>query len=792
MEALFSDVKYSVRQFIRLPLFVGAVAATLALAVGANTLLFAIANAAIFRALPYPDASRIVSMSVVQKGRDIGRMDEPTTRLAAAAALPVFNSLAMYNSTGATIVGGEYPERLSGARVSQSFFNVLATPPTLGRTFGESELVTGGPPVIVLSDAVWLRRFGRNPGIVGQRIAFDDGTYEVIGVMPPGFGFPSGSEFWLPLLPRTIKGGLYYIDAIARLRPPASIEQAQAALATLRESRKAELPAAALRSDIRVMSLHERLYGDFTRPLLLLLGTVACVLLIGCANVANLLLARSSVRRGELAIRAAVGASRLRLFRQVLVESLLLACLGALPGVGLAYLGLQAFRAYGPPALTRLPALAIDGQVLLFTLVVSIATGLLFGVAPALGATRVDPGNGLRSGLSTQRAGRARPRQALVILEIAAAIVLTLGAALLAKSFARFQAVDRGFHGGNVLTASLTLSTTRYTNAATRGAFFDALTERLRVVPGVESVAAPTSGLSGLSMTTTWPIGKQGGETREIGVADGMSDRHFRTFGIPMIDGRECAGAADASSVVINASMARLAFGNHPALGRSFELSSLRMGSPTVIGVVVDVPDIGTKAPPLPMIYGCAGGDRPGYGVVAIRVQEDMPAMALAPALRSVVRELDAAQPLGRITTVERLVRDGMSSRWFDAAVIGALSGLALLLSLGGLYAVTAFSVSQRTREIGLRVALGADRARVLTLVLRQGGTLVVVGICLGLLAAIPLVRFLTAMLFEVQPLDASVFTSVALLVAAVGTLATFIPAWRASRVDPMVVLKAD
>jgi predicted permease len=421
-----------------------------------------------------------------------------------------------------------------------------------------------------------------------------------------------------------------------------------------------------------------------------------------------------------------------------------------------------------------------------------IGTGLLFGLAPATGATRMDSGKGLRGGLGLQRDGRSRPRQALVVLQIAAAVVLTLGTALLAKSFTKFQAVDRGFDGENVLTASITLSTARYPDATARGAFFDGLIERLRVLPAVESVSVSPIGLTGLGMTMPWPPGTTGADRTEIGAASGIGDRHFRTFGIPIVDGRECAGAADGASIVINSSMARLAYGEQSALGGSLDLSTFGFGNRVVIGVSGDVRDVGTKAAPMPMVFPCAGEERTGYGTIAVRVRDDTPAMNLAPALRSAVRDLDAAQPLGRVTTVEQMVRDGMSTRWFEATVIGALSMLALVLALGGLYAVTAFSVAQRTREIGVRMALGADRGHVQTLVLRQGGVLVVVGIGLGLLAAMPLVRFVTAMLFDVEPLDATVFTTVALLVGAVGMTATLIPARRASRVDPITVLRAE
>jgi putative ABC transport system permease protein len=793
MEALIQDVKYSFRQFRRVPLFVAGVITTLALVVGANTLLFAIANAVFLRALPYPEPSRLISASLVLKGRDVGRMDEPTARLAAVANLPSLESLGLYNSTGVTLVGGEYAERLAGARVSRSLFDVLRVPPAAGRTFTDDEMREGGPPVVILSDAVWTRTFGRRSTIVGETIILDDRAYEVVALMPPGFSYPGRSEFWLPLVPRSLTSGMYFTDAIGRLRPTASVEQARTDLDTLRTSRKEEIPPAALRYEVRTMSLQQRLYGDFSRPLILLLGTVACVLLIGCANIANLMLARSSTRRAELAVRLAVGASRGRLFRLLLTESLVLACAGGLPGVALAFAGLRVFRRFGPPALASLPTLSIDNQVLLFTLALTIATGLLFGLAPAFGAARVNPQGALGAGRAHGRDNRWRPRRALVALEIAVAVVLTLGGALLAKSFGRFQAVDRGFHAANVLEASITLSTVRHPDAASRRAFFDALVERLRQVPSIETVSISEAGLNGLSMTMDWPPARnRHGEAWEIGITTGVGASHFRTFGIPLLEGRECAGPSDASGVVINSAMARRSYGDRSAIGQSLDLSEVSLGTRAVLGVSADVPDLRTKAAARPTVYACAGDDRAGYGTVAVRTRDDTDAMAVAPALRTAVRALDPAQPVSRITTVEQTIREGSSSRWFDAAVIGALSTLALVLALGGLYAVTAYSVAQRTREIGVRMALGADRGTVMTLVLRQGGILVLIGVGLGLAAAVPLVRLVAAMLFDVHPLDPAVFSGVAALIAIVAMLATLVPARRASRVDPMVALKAE
>ena len=789
MEGLIDDLKYSVRQFRRAPLLVAAILGTLALALGANTLFFAVANAALFRALPYSEPSRLVVPSVVDKGRDIGRMDEPTATLA-AAGLPVFESFALHNSAAATFLGGDYPERVSGARVSHAFFTVLGIAPVLGRTFSDGELRTGGPNVVVLSDALWTRRFGRRPTIVGERIQIDDGMYEVVGVMPPAFGYPGRSEFWFPLIPRKVAGGVYYVDAIGRLQPSATPDQARAALVTLRESRKADLPAAALNTSVQVVTLHERLYGSFTRPLVLLLGTVACVLLIACANIANLLLARGSGRHSELAIRAAIGAGQGRLFRQLLVENLLLAGLGAVAGLGVAVAGLRAFRAFGPPALARLPALAIDGQVVLFTLVLTVGTGLLFGVAPALAAARVDPGERFKGHRGSQPGNS--PRGALVVLEIGVAVVLLVGAVLLGRSFLRFQAVERGFEAQNVLTASITLSPARYADTTARAAFFDGLAERLRGLPHVESVVVSNLALSGLSMSMAWPLGSRGPDATEIGVAEGVGNRHFYTFGIPLHEGRDCGGSADGSSAVINASMARHAFPGVSAVGRPLDLSGFLLGVRTVVGVSADVRNVETKAPPMPMIYTCAGSYRSEYGTVAIRVRQGTPASALEGELRSAVRAIDPAQPVTRVTTIEKLVRDGMTSRWFDAMVIGALAAVALVLALGGLYAVTAYAVAQRTREIGVRMALGADRTSVMTLVLRQGGLVAGIGIVVGLAGALPLVRFVSAMLFDVRPMDPVVFATVGILVAATAMLATFVPARRASRVDPMVALRSE
>ena len=793
MEGFFNDLRYSVRQFRRMPLLVCAILATLALAIGANTLLFAIANATLFRALPYPDPSRLISPSIVQKGRDVARIDEPTARFA-AAGLPVFEAFGLYNSAAATLLGGEYPERLVGARVSESFFHVLGTKPVLGRTFTADELRPNGPLVIVLSDAVWTRRFGRQPGIVGERISMDDGMYEVIGVMPRGFGFPGASEFWRPLIPRQVgPGAVYYVDGIARLAPFRTPEEARAALVAMRESRKSEMPAAALKSEIRVISLQERLYGNFTRPLVLLLGAVACVLFIGCANVANLLLARGAARRQEIAIRAALGAGRGRLVRQMLVESVLLALLGSVPAFVLLTYALQAFTVLGPVELRAIPGIAVDGRVLAFMVTVTLAVGLLFGIAPALAARRAEPHEPLKgSGGRGGHGVRSRPRRILVSLEVAAAAVVIVGAALLTKSLIRFQAVDRGFHTDNVLTASITLPSPRYADVAARRAFFDAVLERLRSLPSVESAAIP-AGLGHLSMTMSWPSGTKSGppgsDSEEIGVVS-VGTSYFKTFDIPMRGGRECDGGPEPSTV-INERMARRAFPGRSPVGEKLDLSL--NGTFTVVGVAADVRKLGTNAAPFPMVFTCVSPrEAPNTMNIAVRARADIDAASLAPALRAAVAAVDPAQPVAAVRTLRQLVDDSEASRRFETLLFAAFALLAFALAVFGLYAVTAYLVAQQTHELGVRIALGADRAAVLRLVLRQGLTPAIAGIVLGLLAAGLLTGLLRKMLYEVDVLDASVFAGVAIALALVSLAAAVVPARRAVQVDPVEALRCE
>jgi putative ABC transport system permease protein len=796
LESIVADIRYGWRQLWRSPLFAAATVLTLGLAIGANSALFAIVEAAVLRPLPYLDSERIVSITTIQRGTDIGRMDEPTAMLAMTTPLTTFEALATYNTTGANLSGDMPPERVSGATVSEDFFAAMGVEPVIGRTFAAEEMRRGATSVVV-SDSLWTRAFGRRADLIGRALRLDDQVYSVVGVMPVGFSYPARSEFWLPHVPRTVPGGgLYFVDFVGRLRASVSPDEARRELVSLRRTREEDLPSIVSEAGLRVMPLHERLYGSVRAPLLIVWAVVGCVLLIATANIANLLLARASTRRRELALRVAIGASHGRLVRQLLVESMLLACVGALPGLILADAGLRAFSAFGPSEVTRIGTIAINSQVLLFTLGITLAAGLLFGVAPAFTAGRTYPQEGLNSkaGHSTGlRPGRGRPRRALVVLELALASVLVIGAALLVKSFIKYQAVERGIDGGEVLTASITLPRGRYTNTTARREFFDHVLARLRALPDVESASISPVALSGMTLTMRWPPGSTDGDGQVIGVLNNVGSDHFRTFGIPLLAGRECGAREPTSAAVINSRMAQLAFPGHSAVGERLDLGSVDEGTYTVVGVSADIRNLGTNAIPLPTVYACAGpNDAPVSGVIALRARLSTNPSTLTPMIREAVVQADPAQPLANVRTVSEMVGQAMTSRWFDAALVAVFASVALILAVFGLYAIIAYMVAERTHEIGVRMALGATRTGVLRLVLTQAGVLIIAGVALGLAAAVPLARFVASMLFDVELLDLQVFGVTALFMGFVSLVAASVPAFRAAKVDPLVSLRAE
>jgi predicted permease len=793
VESIVRDARYSLRQLRRTPVFACATMLTLALTIGATTALFAVTNAVVFRALPYRDADRLVAMTMEQEGRDVGSFDEGTAQLAMREA-KTFEAVAAYTRQDGNLTGGSQPERIRGAAVSGRFFDVMAVQPAAGRTFTSDELERNGPAAILVSHALWDRVFGRAADIVGRTVRLDDRSYTVVGVMPGGFAFPRRAEYWRPWQPRgTGTGATYYTDVAGRLRADISMDDARNELYALRRAHEGELGRRVMSSTIRIAGLHDHLYGTFRLPLILLLSIVGFVLMIACANIANLLLARMAARDREMVLRAALGAGRGRLVRQLLVESLLLACFGAIPGVAVAVLGLEAFKTFGPASLGTLPGIGIDSRVLLFTAAVAIGTGMLFGIAPAFVAARSNPARWLTTGRSPHGV-RSRPRHVLVVLELAAAVMLTIGAGLLAKSFVRYQATERGFDAARVFTASIPLPRARYGEPAARRAFSDQVLQRIRSAPIVASATHSWTMLDQLMMTIPWPArftpGGRESEQDSFAVAY-VGDQYFKTFGIPIVAGAACPPTPDGKVAIVSESWARRAFPGHSAVGEQVGLSG--DGRYSVIGVAADVLTLGTKNRALPLVYACSErNDAPMWGTIAIQVVDGIDPMRALPLLREAVSAIDPSQPIADAKTVARIVGDATTTRWFDGALIAAFALLACLLAIFGLYALIAYLVTQRTQEIGIRIALGAAPRDILRLVIRQSAWLCAAGVALGIAGALPLTGLLSAMLFDVDARDASVFILMPALLTIVAFAATMIPAWRALRVDPVVALRAD
>jgi putative ABC transport system permease protein len=793
-ESVIQDLRYGVRQLRRTPIFTVAAMFTLALTIGSTAALFAIVNAVVLRPLPYRDSERIMSVTIESDGRSIGRMDVPTAAAAIRAGTRAFESVAAYDSTGGNLTGGLQPERVSGALVSSAFFDVMGVAPMLGRSFVADEAAPGGPAVIVLSYALWQRTFGA-PADLGDRVVrLDDVAYRVIGVMPAGFRFPGRAEYWRPWMQRGAGANVvYYTDFVGRLRPGVSPSAARDELVALRAAHESELPTRVRQSSIVIVSLHESLRGALRNPLVLLLAIVACVLLIACANIANLLLARGAERRRELSLRTALGADRPRLVRQLLIESMLMAVAGAVPGVLLAVGSLRVFKAIGPASIARLPGIDIDAAVLFFTLAVTLGAGLLFGIAPALAAGRVDPQSALKETERTSRA-RSHPKRLLVVLELAAAVVLTIGAALLAKSFARYTAVDRGFDATRVLVASVPLPRPRYATPAARLDFSRRTLERLRANPAIAS-ATHSGGLPNfVVMTVPLParLTASGKPTpQESFAVSYVGPAFFSTFGIPLTGGVECPDGGDTSLALLSDNMARLFFPGRSAVGESFEVPG--EGPYRIVGVAANVRAMASNAVGWPQVYVCsAHQDPPASGYIAIRVRDGVDPATMIPTLREAIHSVDASQPVVDLKPLSAMVDEAVTDRWFDAALIATFAAVAIVLAVLGLYALVAYLLAQRTREIGVRMALGATRTDVVRLVLRQGSIVTAIGIALGLAAALPLVSYVRSMLFEVEPLDPGMFVAAAVLLAGTALVATAIPAWRAMRVDPIIALRIE
>ena len=792
---------------------------TLAIGVGANVAIFAVVNAVLLRPLPIPESERLVILRHAAPA--LAQLDELPMSDALyflyAEESRTLESVAVYREELASFTGPENPQRVGAASVSASFFDVMRTPPRLGRGFGAEDDRPGAAPVIVLSDDLWRARFGGDPGVIARVVDLDGARVEVIGVMPPGFGFSQQEvELWRPLRldPQNVQLGAFGINGVARIASGEALGRVRAELEAMLSNLEEVFPdegAAPILANAGFRPLvdlaREVVVGDIESTLWILLGAVGFLLLIACANVANLFLVRSETRHGEVAVRAALGESGGRLAASVLVESLLLGVAGGLLAMPLASLAVRLLVAFGPRELPRLDEISIDAAVLVFGLVVSVVAGLLFGLLPALRASAVAAAGHMTAGARGATVGRERQlaRRGLVVTQIALALTLLVGSGLAVRSFQRLAEVDPGFDPVDVLTFGLALPARDYESPEARLNLHRQVVDRLRGLPGVADASAsstiPLGGeLSGSGHTIEGrPLSD--GEVPPVFMTKRVAPGYFDALRVELVEGRvfeDLDGARPAPVVIVSRSLARTHWPGESALGKR-----MRLGGPPdeegeqwsrIVGVVDDIHEIALHEDPPQMAYyplpGIAGGEGvPASMSFIVRAPN---AAALAGAVRETVRGLDPTLPLAEVETLETLVGRARGERAFVMTLLAISAGLALLLGSVGLYGVVSCMVVQRGREIAIRMAVGAQVADVRRLVLTEAGGLALLGAVLGIAAAVALTRRLQSLLFETSPLDPFVFVAVSTLLIGVCLLASWLPARRAARIDPLTALRAE
>jgi putative ABC transport system permease protein len=800
MDRLIQDLRYALRTFVRQPIVTLTAIAALALGIGANTAVFSVVYAVLLKPLPYPDPDALiyvhdsypaVRFASVGFAKYVALRERNRTLDALGAMTPI----------GLTLTGsGAEPEQVPASRVTADLFRTMRVEPLYGRWFTADEDQPGSAPVIVLGHALWMRRFGADPGIVGSAITVDGRSLTVTGVMPPGFTYPGRTDAWVPLKMSvaTAESG-NFLRLIGRLRPGISVDQARADLEAVTAAYNQER---GVKRGIMVWRLHEITVDSSRRMLLILQGAVVFVLLIACANVANLLLARSVARRRELAVRTALGAGRWRIIRQLLTESVLLAIAGAGSGLVLAGWLLRLFRALAPAGFPRATALSIDGGVLVFTVVVAVLTGLVFGVAPARRAIRTDPNDALRdaSGRGASSAGGHGASRALVVGEVALAVILVVGAALIVKSLLRLQRQDTGFRAANVVTFDLTLPRARYQDDKALVAAYERLIDEMRAVPGVRAVGAINHlplvrfGFNGAVVIEGQP--PQPADKVPVVEFRVVTPGYFEAMGVPVRSGRPLNAldtAAGQPVVVINEAMARQFWpGRNPVGSRIrppfFDTSS---GWFEVVGVVGDVRSWNLRTPAVPECYA-PHAQAPVPGLSAVIRTGGVPAETVLSAIRQRIAAFDPALPLVRVQTLTTVVDLAVGDSRLSSVLTTVFALLAALLATVGIYSVISYSVAQRHREIGIRLALGADRRRVMGLVLGEGLIVASVGVGIGALGALGLTRTLRTLLYEVSPTDPVVLAGTIGGVLLIALAASYVPARRATRVDPAIALRAE
>jgi putative ABC transport system permease protein len=809
-EHFTQDVRFSLRQLRKSPGFTVVVVLTLALGIGASTTIFSVVNGVLLRALPYPNHERLVRIEERHRG-NIGLGAE--TLLLANATYANFNDLEHDSRTvenvsalrewSFNLTGDGEPEQVPGALVSGNFFAALGSRPFVGRMIAAEDDAPGGDNhVVVLSYALWQRRFGADGGILGRTLRVSAEDYRVIGVMPRGFDYPEKSEVWCPLVPRGEfhnNRRAHLLTVIADLRSGEPMGSAQGEISAIAERIEKANPGVDPDMAIAVVSLKKSMVAPVQPALLILVFAVGLLLLMACANLANLLLARTAARQKEFGVRLALGAGRVRLARQLLTESATLALLGAVLGLGIAACGLQFIAALNSENMPRLGEISIDWRVLGFTLLISLCTGLLFGLAPAFAGTKTDLNTSLKEGAGASTRGTRRgSSQALVIPQFALAVVLLVGAGLLGNSFVRLLRVNPGFNQNGVLSVGLFLSPTEYPERDVRSAMLlQQMLENIRSIPGLRSVGlASALPVTGGPNTDFMIEGRPGPPANDEPSADirTVDPAYFRTMGIPLLAGREFAESDNATAkrvMVINQTMARQYWPNQYPIGQRVTMKD--WGPPLtgeIVGVVGDVKTNGLDEAVGSMIYWPYFQFPQLFNTIVVRSDGDL--LRLVPAVKAAIWAVDKNQPISKTETLEQVLSESLARRRLYMILLGIFAGAALLLAGVGIYGLVSYSVSRRTHEMGIRIAVGAKPRDVLRLVLWQGAKVALLGIVGGTAAALALTRLMASLLFGVRATDPLTFASVAMLLTLVALVASFLPARRAMRVDPVVALRQE
>jgi putative ABC transport system permease protein len=813
MQTLFHDLRYGARMLFKQPGFTLITVLMLGLGIGANTAIFSTVNAVLLRPLPYPEPECLFKINRVDtKAPRLGAATSPLNFLDWRSRNRTFAFLAGYNTSNSSFnlsggfsgSGPAEPERINGARVSDTLFVALGVQPLLGRNFQPEEDRKGGPQAVIISHPLWARRFGANPNVLGQTQLLDGQPYTIVGVMPQGFAFPSAeTALWVPFGAGYENGGRgnFFVEVIGRLKPGVTRQQAQADMQAVAAGLEREYPAENADSSVMITPLREQVTGKARPMLLILFGAVGFVLLITCANVAGLQLARASARKKEIAVRRALGAGGFRIVRQLLSESVLLAGLGGAVGLLFAQWGARALVALRPDDLPRTGEIGFDLRVLGFALAVTVLTGLLFGLAPALSAARLNLNEALKEGGRSGGSEGAGLRHVLVVAEIALALVLLIGAGLLMRSFARLLDVNPGFQTKNILTFDVALPWPAYSGAQAEQFFQQAL-DRLAALPGAQSVGATTAlPMSGTNNSRYFTIeGRAENTPHDYTIANHrqISPRYLETLGVPLVSGRALTAAdfdGTTPVAVINQAFAHAFFPGQNPLGKRIKMGeTAESPSPwmTIVGVVGDVRHISLEADGKPELYRPFTHNRDTERRMTFAVRTTQPPETLTAAARAQIRALDRDQPIANVRTLEQLLDRSFARRRFSLLLLGIFAATALALAGLGIYGLLSYTVAQNTREIGIRMALGARGPDVLKLVVGQGMALTGVGVLIGVVASFALTRVMTNLLFGVNATDPWTFGAIALLLSAIAFVACWIPARRATKIDPMIALQCE